>query len=169
MKANAQLVKTRTLRLHLERSLREAGTAMALRDQELGKRIQATRIKKGWKQKELAVAVSVEPQTVSRWERARSTPDIEMLRKVAEHLNQPLSYYTAHLDVVPDLPANGLDDRLAALEGAVGRLAVQLADASTAIETSLGNIETRLEAIEDRLPALPEAKPEQDPQTSSGG
>ena len=44
---------------------------------ELGGRIREARASKGWKQRELASEVEVEPITVSRWERGATTPDID--------------------------------------------------------------------------------------------
>ena len=47
---------------------------------ELGGRIREARASKGWKQRELASEVEVEPITVSRWERGATTPDLDVLR-----------------------------------------------------------------------------------------
>ena len=59
----------------------------------LGDRIREARASKGWKQRELASEVEVEPITVSRWERGATTPDLDVLRLVAEATGQPLSYF----------------------------------------------------------------------------
>ena len=62
---------------------------------ELGDRIREARASKGWKQRELASEVEVEPITVSRWERGATTPDLDVLRLVADATGKPLSYFVA--------------------------------------------------------------------------
>ena len=61
----------------------------------LGNRIREARASKGWKQRELASEVEVEPITVSRWERGATTPDLDVLRLVADATGKPLSYFVA--------------------------------------------------------------------------
>lgn len=102
---------------------------MALRDPQLGTRIRAARLEKGWKQKELAFAVGVEPTTVSRWERAANTPDMETLMQIAEALGKPIAYFTAHLDGPALLEVSGaelasvrLEERVEALQESVNRV-----------------------------------------------
>lgn len=68
---------------------------MASRQPGLGDRIREARASKGWKQRELASEVEVEPITVSRWERGATTPDLDVLRLVAEATDKPLSYFVA--------------------------------------------------------------------------
>ncbi len=60
---------------------------------EVGGRIRTARNHLGWKQKHLAAEVSVEPITVSRWERGATTPDLHVLGLVAEATGKPLSYF----------------------------------------------------------------------------
>lgn len=88
----------------------------------LGDRIREARAAKGWKQKHLAAEVEVEPITVSRWERGATTPDLDVLRLVAEATGQPLAYFVAADDDVP--PA--LDARVEQLEGALARIEQKL-------------------------------------------
>ena len=59
----------------------------------VGERIRQARAERGWKQKNLAAEVSVEPITVSRWERGATTPDLQVLGRVAEATGKPLSYF----------------------------------------------------------------------------
>lgn len=59
----------------------------------VGERIRQARADRGWKQKHLAAEVSVEPITVSRWERGATTPDLQVLGRVAEATGKPLSYF----------------------------------------------------------------------------
>ncbi len=87
---------------------------------ELGGRIREARAAKGWKQRELASEVEVEPITVSRWERGATTPDLDVLRLVADATGKPLSYFVAGAEehVTPE----GGDDVLRKLESAAERL-----------------------------------------------
>ena len=85
----------------------------------LGDRIREARASKGWKQRELASEVEVEPITVSRWERGATTPDLDVIRLVADATGKPLSYFIA--DGEP--PAQ--DRAVEKLERAADRLATQ--------------------------------------------
>jgi transcriptional regulator with XRE-family HTH domain len=64
----------------------------------VGERIREARAAKGWMQKHLAAEVEVEPITVSRWERGATTPDLDVLRLVADATGKPLSYFVADRD-----------------------------------------------------------------------
>jgi transcriptional regulator with XRE-family HTH domain len=81
--------------------------AVTIGQAEIGPKIRKARDKKRWKQKELAAAVHVEPVTISRWETGKNTPDLGMLERIAEALDQPLAYFVtpeagsqAELDLV---------------------------------------------------------------------
>lgn len=87
----------------------------------LGNRIREARASKGWKQRELASEVEVEPITVSRWERGATTPDLDVLRMVAEATGKPLSYFVAGRDEQPAVT----DAAVRKLEGAADRLAAE--------------------------------------------
>ena len=86
----------------------------------LGDRIREARASKGWKQKNLAAEVEVEPITVSRWERGATTPDLDVLRLVAEATGRPLSYF------VSDDEPPALDTRVETLEQSLARLEQKL-------------------------------------------
>jgi transcriptional regulator with XRE-family HTH domain len=86
----------------------------------LGDRIREARAAKGWKQKNLAAEVEVEPITVSRWERGATTPDLDVLRLVAEATGKPLSYF------VSDEEPAGLEQRVDALEQSFARVEQKL-------------------------------------------
>jgi transcriptional regulator with XRE-family HTH domain len=86
----------------------------------LGDRIREARASKGWKQKNLAAEVEVEPITVSRWERGATTPDLDVLRLVAEATDRPLSYF------VSDDEPPALDTRVETLEQSLARLEQKL-------------------------------------------
>ena len=96
----------------------------------VGDRIREARASKGWKQKHLAAEVEVEPITVSRWERGATTPDLDVLRLVAEATGKPLAYFVSGEGESP--PA--LDERVARLE------------------QSLARLEQKLDLLLDRLP-----------------
>jgi transcriptional regulator with XRE-family HTH domain len=95
---------------------------MATRDPELGGRIRQARAAKGWKQRELASEVEVEPITVSRWERGATTPDLDVLRLVAEATGKPLTYFVSD---EPEPRGAGTDPATRKLERAAERLAAQ--------------------------------------------
>jgi transcriptional regulator with XRE-family HTH domain len=86
----------------------------------LGNRIREARASKGWKQRELASQVEVEPITVSRWERGATTPDLDVLRLVAEATEKPLSYFVAD-----DAAPAGIDPMVRKLERAAEKLSAQ--------------------------------------------
>jgi transcriptional regulator with XRE-family HTH domain len=94
--------------------------APARNGSQVGNRIRAARAEKGWKQKHLAAAVSVEPITVSRWERGATTPDLQVLGLVAEATSKPLSYFVGD-DVTAS--AGTLDDAAARIEAAATKVA----------------------------------------------
>jgi transcriptional regulator with XRE-family HTH domain len=87
---------------------------------ELGGRIREARASKGWKQRELASEVEVEPITVSRWERGATTPDLDVLRLVAEATEKPLSYFVA--GKTDQAAAPSADTAIRKLEQAAERL-----------------------------------------------
>jgi transcriptional regulator with XRE-family HTH domain len=86
---------------------------------KVGERIRAARADKGWMQKHLAAEVEVEPITVSRWERGATTPDLDVLRLVADATGKPLSYFVSDGG---DQDERALSDRVAALERSLERL-----------------------------------------------
>jgi transcriptional regulator with XRE-family HTH domain len=90
---------------------------------ELGGRIREARASKGWKQRELASEVEVEPITVSRWERGATTPDLDVLRLVADATGKPLSYFVG--GETDQAAASGADTTIRKLEEAADRLNAQ--------------------------------------------
>jgi transcriptional regulator with XRE-family HTH domain len=89
---------------------------------ELAEKIRSARADKGWKQKELAAQVDVEPMTVSRWERGATTPDLDVIRLLAEATDKPMSYFVGG----ESRPSS--DDRVDGLEHRLGRIEAQLAE-----------------------------------------
>lgn len=57
----------------------------------IGEQIKAARKAKGVSQEELAVRLGVVRQTVSKWENGMSVPDADVLIKIAELLDVPVS------------------------------------------------------------------------------
>ena len=88
----------------------------------IGDRIREARASKGWKQKHLAAEAGVEPITVSRWERGATTPDLDVLRIVAEATGKPLTYFVGDGAAEPA----GLDTRVERLEQSLARLEQKL-------------------------------------------
>ncbi len=99
---------------------------------ELGGRIREARASKGWKQRELASQVEVEPMTVSRWERGATTPDLDVLRLVAEATEKPLSYFVADEAERPSV--SDADEAVKKLERAADRLAAEADRIATLLE-----------------------------------
>jgi len=95
---------------------------------ELGDRIKNARTEKGWKQKHLAAELEVEPITVSRWERGATTPDLSVLRQVAEATEKPLGFFVGSAE--PASSPEGLEQVVRRLEAVAGR-----------IEAALGRLE----------------------------
>lgn len=58
----------------------------------LGERIKALRIEKGMMQQDLANALSVAQSTVGMWETNKREPDIEMVKRIAEVLDTPMTF-----------------------------------------------------------------------------
>lgn len=56
-----------------------------------GENLKAIRVQKGLSQEELAVRLHVVRQTISKWEKNRSVPDAELLIRLAELLEVPVS------------------------------------------------------------------------------
>ena len=111
----------------------------------LGDRIRTARADKGWKQKHLAAEVSVEPITVSRWERGATTPDLDALGLVAEATGKPLSFFVDHAaGGTTDTPQ--LDDAAARMEAAAARIA----DVGESLSSVLGELRDELAALRSR-------------------
>jgi transcriptional regulator with XRE-family HTH domain len=95
----------------------------AEKNSDLGGRIREARASKGWKQKELASEVEVEPITVSRWERGATTPDLDVLRLVADATGKSLSYFVA--EDTESVQASPTDAAVRKLERAADRLGAE--------------------------------------------
>lgn len=95
--------------------MREAAVAMARKNTTLGERIREAREHHGWKQKQLAARVNVEPMTVSRWERGVNQPDIDTLRVIATVTQLPLAFFVEE----PERQMSN-EERLSRLEEQVG-------------------------------------------------
>ncbi len=106
-------------------------TAMRKQKAEVAARIKEARAEKGWKQKHLAARVSVEPITISRWERGATTPDFDALALVAEATGKPLSYFLE-------------DGRQASQELPLAEAAQRIEAAAERIEAALAELRAEL-------------------------
>jgi transcriptional regulator with XRE-family HTH domain len=114
---------------------------MADPKKELGERIKQARAAKGWKQKHLAARVEVEPITVSRWERGATTPDLEVVRLIADATEKPLGYFISSGEEGGGDEAGGLLRAVARVEAAADRIAAEsdrLAELVEELRRSLG-------------------------------
>lgn len=110
--ANTTLAMPRTL---LDRYMREAAAAVAKHNEELGERIRQARKQRQLLQKQLAAKVSVEPMTVSRWERGVNQPDMDTLRVIAQATQKPLAFFVEEREVLASA-----EERLSGLETQLG-------------------------------------------------
>lgn len=101
---------------------------MARNNKTLGERIKEARDARGWKQKDLAAKVNVEPMTVSRWERGVNQPDMDTLRVVAQVTQMPLAFFVEERQVI------------ASTEERLSRLETQLAAVTRLVETVLQEV-----------------------------
>jgi transcriptional regulator with XRE-family HTH domain len=90
---------------------------------EVAARIKSARTAKGWKQKHLAAEVSVEPITVSRWERGATSPDFDALGLIAEATGRPLSYFLGEEERAAREPRLG--EAVERLEAAAERITAE--------------------------------------------
>ena len=106
---------------------------MAKEKAQLGERIRSARAAKGWKQKHLAAEVEVEPITVSRWERGATTPDLDVLGRVAEATGMPVGYFVG--GAVPASSGDSsLEDTASRIETAALQIASEVDRLTAAIE-----------------------------------
>ena len=67
----------------------------AMREINLSKNIADLRKKKGVTQEQLAAALNISPQAVSKWENNKSIPDISILQNISKMFNIDLNYLTS--------------------------------------------------------------------------
>ena len=78
----------------------------------LNENIQNLRKQKGMTQEELAIRLHVVRQTVSKWEKGISTPDAQMLQRIAQELETDVSTLLGSpVEAAPDL--DGVSQQLA--------------------------------------------------------
>ena len=106
---------------------------------QLGDRIREARASRGWKQRELASEVEVEPITVSRWERGATTPDLDVLQLVAQATGKPLSYFVAE-SVAPPSTSGGAAERLERAAERLEAQADQIAKLLDEVRAELGRL-----------------------------
>nr|WP_072515026.1 helix-turn-helix transcriptional regulator [Ndongobacter massiliensis] len=74
----------------------------------LHENIQSIRKSKGLSQEELAIKLHVVRQTVSKWERGLSVPDSEMLIRISEILETPVSVLLGETNPETEVPVDDL-------------------------------------------------------------
>ncbi len=77
-----------------------------------GENLKTLRKNKGFTQEELAARLNVVRQTVSKWERGQSVPDSEMLVRLAEIFEVPVSQLLGG-PIEPDSQPDALAEQLA--------------------------------------------------------
>lgn len=75
----------------------------------LNENIRSIRKTKGLSQEEFAIKLYVVRQTVSKWERGLSVPDSEMLIRIAEILETPVSVLLGETQAEPEEPLHNLN------------------------------------------------------------
>ena len=76
-----------------------------------GENLKTLRKNKGITQEELAVRLNVVRQTISKWEKGQSVPDAEMLVKLAEFFEVPVSQLLG-LRIEPEAQPDALAEQL---------------------------------------------------------
>ena len=100
--------------------------AVAPEKSQLGERIRSARAAKDWKQKHLAAELDVEPITVSRWERGATTPDLDVLGRIAAATGKPVSYFVdGSTEASPPAPVN-IEEAAARVEAAALQIATEV-------------------------------------------
>ena len=94
------------------------------------------------KQDDLAEVCGVKRQSVAQWKDGNTRPDIESLKKIAEHYNVSSDYLLGMTDVrKPSLELQAISDYTGLSEKAIERLH-EMTHCCEMIETSLGNLIT---------------------------
>lgn len=97
--------------LSIEKRLRGKEAKMILADKIINERKKC-----GWSQEELAEKLDVSRQSVSKWEGAQATPDIQKILKMAEVFGVSTDYLLRDElepeDCVPDTAPTDTDGRL---------------------------------------------------------
>lgn len=91
------------------------------KDENVGKRIRVLRTAAGLKQKELAAAVGIQPNSLSLIESGKREPSLSLLRSIASKLDVPMelffsSYYSDKSEVKKADIVNQLKDLLMEME-----------------------------------------------------
>lgn len=90
-----------TFRSHNEDNNKRNGVILMLSEN-----IRSIRKAKGLSQEEFAIKLYVVRQTVSKWERGLSVPDSEMLIRIAEILETPVSVLLGETQTETEIPLN---------------------------------------------------------------
>lgn len=85
---------------------------------KLGRNIYERRKELGWTQAELAERISVDTETISRFERGSNLPSLTRLEMLADVLSVPLPRLIAHSSAQPHTQADVITEWITALESA---------------------------------------------------
>lgn len=79
---------------------------------KINEQIAFLRKQKGLTQKELAVALGVTDQAVSKWESAQCCPDIQLLPDIADYFGVSIDELMGHDTIVQKQTTDGMNDDL---------------------------------------------------------
>lgn len=121
-------------------------------DNTIGKRISALRREKGLKQENIAQALDVSSQAVSKWENDQSCPDISLLPKLAKLLGVSVDILLSGeeekpaVELVPEQKRKDIKDMMLRVvidseDGEKVRINVPMVLLQVATETGIGMVE----------------------------
>lgn len=121
-------------------------------DNTIGKRISALRREKGLKQEDIAQALDVSSQAVSKWENDQSCPDISLLPKLAKLLGVSVDILLSGeeekpaVELVPEQKRKDIKDMMLRVvidseDGEKVRINVPMVLLQVATETGIGMVE----------------------------
>ena len=121
-------------------------------DNTIGKRISALRREKGLKQEDIAQALDVSSQAVSKWENDQSCPDISLLPKLARLLGVSVDILLSGeedkpaVELVPEQKRKDIKDMMLRVvidseDGEKVRINVPMVLLQVATETGIGIVE----------------------------
>ncbi len=87
------------------------------------KKLQKAREQKGMSQRELGLLTGLSDKSISAYEQGRVLPPLDILPKLAKHLEQPVAYFLGE-----DTPIDRLSVQLEKLEGILEELKKLLPD-----------------------------------------
>lgn len=89
--------------------------------ENIGQKIKEAREELRLSQKDLGMSLGLSDKAISAYEAARTVPPLETLVRIADELNKPIDYF-----IKSNIGEYKLETRLAAMEGTVNKLLVEL-------------------------------------------